>query len=72
MNHLIEGISWIGIILLLLYTGLETDLNILRGTGRRAIGVSLFGILVPWAAGFAFGWMIPASYLAGARRTLDL
>jgi Kef-type K+ transport system membrane component KefB/nucleotide-binding universal stress UspA family protein len=63
VDHLIEGISWIGIILLLLYTGLETDLNILRGTGRRAIGVSLFGILVPWAAGFAFGWMIPASYL---------
>jgi len=63
VNHLIEGLSWIGIILLLLYTGLETDLDILRGMGRRALGVSLFGIVVPWAAGFAFGRMLPASYL---------
>ena len=63
VNHLIEGLSWIGIILLLLYTGIETDLDILRGMGRRAAGVSLCGIIVPWVAGFAFGWMIPASYL---------
>src|SRR5271154_6004924 len=70
VNHLIEGLSWIGIILLLLYTGLETDLDILRGMGRRATGVSLCGIVVPWVAGFTFGWMIPVSYLAAPNERL--
>jgi Kef-type K+ transport system membrane component KefB len=64
VNHLIEGISWIGIILLLLYTGIETDLDILRGMGRRATGVSLCGIVVPWVAGFTFGLDDPRHYLA--------
>jgi Kef-type K+ transport system membrane component KefB/nucleotide-binding universal stress UspA family protein len=63
-NHLIEALSWIGIIMLLLYTGLETDLDIVRGMGRQAAIVSLSGIVVPLAAGFGLGWMMPAAYLA--------
>ncbi|HEX4209346.1 MAG TPA: cation:proton antiporter [Candidatus Binataceae bacterium] len=64
LDHLIEGMSWIGIIMLLLYTGLETDLNLLQGMGRRAAVVSLSGIVVPLAAGFGLGWITPAIYLA--------
>jgi K+:H+ antiporter len=64
LNYLIEGVSWIGIILLLLYTGLETDLNILAGMGPRATVVSLSGIVVPFAAGLGLGWVTPSSYLA--------
>src|ERR1700733_1649561 len=59
LNYLIEGVSWIGIIMLLLYTGLETDLNILQGMGPRAAVVSLSGIIVPLATGFGLGWMTP-------------
>ena len=72
VDHLIEGISWIGIILLLLYTGLETDLNILRGTGRRAIGVSL--VRHPGAMGRRFRlWLDdPGQLPGGVQRTLDL
>src|ERR1700746_1230000 len=29
-DHLLEEVAWIGVIMLLLYTGLETDLGILR------------------------------------------
>jgi len=32
--HLLEVISWLGMILLLLLTGLETDLRIVRTVGR--------------------------------------
>ncbi|HTT77133.1 MAG TPA: cation:proton antiporter [Candidatus Binataceae bacterium] len=70
LNHLIEGVSWIGIIMLLLYTGLETDLNILQGMGRRAAAVSLSGIVVPLTAGFGLGWITPASYLANPNSRL--
>ncbi len=34
--NLLEGLAWIGVILLLLCTGLETELDILRGMGRVA------------------------------------
>ncbi|HKV54314.1 MAG TPA: cation:proton antiporter [Candidatus Binataceae bacterium] len=63
-DHLLEAVAWIGVILLLLYTGLETDLGILQGVGRAAAAVSLLGILIPWVSGFVLGWEIPASYLA--------
>jgi Kef-type K+ transport system membrane component KefB/nucleotide-binding universal stress UspA family protein len=63
-DHLLEAVAWIGVILLLLYTGLETDLNILRGVGWSSVAVSTLGIVIPWISGFALGWEIPATYLA--------
>jgi Kef-type K+ transport system membrane component KefB len=62
-DHLLEAVAWLGVILLLLYTGLETDLTVLRGIGRAAVAVSLLGIAIPWASGFALGWEMPAQYL---------
>ncbi len=63
-DHLLEALAWIGVIMLLLYTGLETDLGILRSVGRASVAVSWLGIVIPWASGFALGQAIPASYLA--------
>ncbi len=63
-DHLLEAMAWTGVILLLLYTGLETDLGILRRVGRAAVAISWLGMLVPLVTGFALGWEIPARYLA--------
>jgi Kef-type K+ transport system membrane component KefB len=63
-GHLLEAITWIGVILLLLYIGLETDLGILRGMGRTAATVSGFGMAIPFACGLAFGLILPARFLA--------
>jgi Kef-type K+ transport system membrane component KefB len=63
-DHLLEAIAWIGVIMLLLYTGLETDLGILRSVGRSALAISWLGMLVPLVTGFALGWEIPVGYLA--------
>src|SRR5271156_1177432 len=68
--HLLEGLAWIGVILLLLCTGLETELDILRGMGRVATLVSTFGIVIPLAGGFALGWWMPATYLAAPNQRL--
>ena len=54
-DHLLEAVAWIGVIMLLLYTGLETDLGILRRVGGAAVAVSLLGVIVPAATGFALG-----------------
>lgn len=60
---LLELVSWLGMILLLLLTGLETDLRAVRGLGRAAIWASTLGMLVPFGSGFALGWLLPDTYL---------
>lgn len=60
---LINGIAQFGILLLLLLTGMETDLKLVRKVGRAAISVSVAGIVVPFLCGFALGQFLPDSLL---------
>ena len=62
--HLLEAFAWTGAILLLLYIGLETDLDILRGQGRAAASVSVCGMVIPFICGIVLGLSLPAQYLA--------
>jgi Kef-type K+ transport system membrane component KefB len=62
--HLLEVVSWLGMVLLLLLTGLETDIRAMRHLGRAALTTSIFGMVVPFAAGLALGWLLPDEYLA--------
>jgi Kef-type K+ transport system membrane component KefB len=63
-GHLLEVVSLIGALFLLLITGLETDLGLIRQHARTAMGVSFGGILVTFSSGFALGWYLPADLLA--------
>ena len=60
---LIEGLAQFGILLLLLLTGMETDLKLVRKVGRPAFFISVAGIVVPFACGFALGQALPQSLL---------
>ena len=60
---MLDAISQVGILLLLLLTGMETDLKLVRRVGRAAISISLTGVTVPLACGFGLGWLIPDSLL---------
>lgn len=60
--HLLEVVANLGMVLLLLLTGLETDLQVMRTLGRAAATSSLFGMLVPFVAGFAMAWWLPPSF----------
>ncbi len=60
---MIDAISQFGILLLLLLTGMETDLKLVRQTGRAAVFASLMGIVIPFACGVALGEMLPDSML---------
>ncbi|HVV41191.1 MAG TPA: cation:proton antiporter [Nitrobacter sp.] len=60
---LIEGLAQFGILLLLLLTGMETDLKLVRKVGRPAFFISVAGIVVPFACGFALGQVLPQSLL---------
>jgi Kef-type K+ transport system membrane component KefB/nucleotide-binding universal stress UspA family protein len=60
---LIDGIAQFGILLLLLLTGMETDLKLVRKVGRAAISISIAGIVAPFGCGFVLGQFLPESLL---------
>ncbi|MDH3250519.1 MAG: cation:proton antiporter, partial [Acidimicrobiia bacterium] len=56
--------------LLLVVTGLETDLALIRRRAGTAVGVALGGLLLPLAGGFALGWWFPADLVGDGRQRL--
>jgi Kef-type K+ transport system membrane component KefB len=67
---MLDGISNFGILLLLLLTGMETDLKLVRKFGRAALSVALSGVAVPFVCGVALGEMIPQSLLPNTDKRL--
>ena len=63
-SDLLSVVSWLGVLFLLIVTGLETDLNLIIRKGKTALLISLGGIVVPFATGFGLGWLLPESFLA--------
>ena len=60
----------VGILLLLLLTGMETDLKLVRKVGRAAVAISIAGIVVPFACGFALGEFLPDALLPNPEQRL--
>ncbi len=63
-GYLLEVISLLGAMFLLLITGLETDLPLIRRHARSALSAAAGGIVVPFATGFVLGEWLPDSLLA--------
>jgi Kef-type K+ transport system membrane component KefB len=62
--NLLAAVSWVGLLLLMLSTGLEINLNLIK---RRALTCALIsgaGLLLPLVSGFFLGYHLPASVLA--------
>src|SRR4051795_3622165 len=69
--HLLDAFGSVGMTLLLLLTGLETDLRLLRNLGRAAFIASVMGMVLPFGLGFGLGYFMPPSYLVpGGSRML--
>ena len=62
-QSMIDAVSQLGILMLLLLTGMETDLRLVKKARRAAISTSAAGIVVPFACGFALGELLPAAML---------
>ena len=60
---MLAGVSQLGILLLLLLTGMETDLGLMLRLRRAAASISVAGIAVPFACGFALGELLPDSMI---------
>ncbi|WP_327050829.1 cation:proton antiporter domain-containing protein [Halomicrococcus gelatinilyticus] len=68
--HLLEVVAWLGLLMLLVVTGLETDLDLVLARRRTALVLSVGGITVPFATGFALGWVLPATFVASPDQRL--
>jgi Kef-type K+ transport system membrane component KefB/nucleotide-binding universal stress UspA family protein len=64
--HLLDAFGTVGMTLLLLITGLETDVRLLRNLGRAALIASATGMVLPFLLGFGLGQLMPAGYLMRA------
>jgi len=62
-SDLLSVVSWLGVLFLLIVTGLETDLNLIVRKGKTALLISLGGIVVPFITGLGLGWLLPESFL---------
>ena len=62
-KSMINAVSQLGILMLLLLTGMETDLRLVRRVGRAAVAVAAAGVALPFICGFALGQMLPDSIL---------
>ncbi|HQJ47182.1 MAG TPA: cation:proton antiporter, partial [Ignavibacteriaceae bacterium] len=62
-TNLLEVVSLIGAMLLLLITGLETDLALIKHHSKKAFGTAMGGLILPLILGFAFCFLIPDSLL---------
>ncbi|MEX0823029.1 MAG: cation:proton antiporter [Balneolaceae bacterium] len=69
-GYLLEVISLLGAMFLLLITGLETDIQLIKRHSKTAISVSLGGISVTFFTGFLLGQYLPDFLLADSDERL--
>ncbi len=67
---MLDAVAQLGILLLLLMTGMETDLSVFRDVRRPVISISLTGIVIPFICGAALGMLLPDSILPSAAKRL--
>lgn len=62
--HLIEAVSWVGLLMLLIVTGLETDLELIVNRAKPATYTAFCGIVIPFVMGVGLGYILPGEFLA--------
>src|SRR3954469_9309315 len=61
----INAIGWVGVAFLLVLTGFETDLKIVRKLGRPATAVAIGGLALPFLVGLGTGLVMPHDFRGG-------
>lgn len=55
----LSALTGVAVVLFLLVAGIEVDLSTVWRQGKTAISVATFGMIVPFALGFAIAWIFP-------------
>ncbi|HEU5019909.1 MAG TPA: cation:proton antiporter, partial [Pseudolabrys sp.] len=67
---MLDAVAQFGILMLLLLTGMETDLKLVRESGRASVSASISGIIIPFVCGVALGELLPDSMLPDPSKRL--
>src|SRR4030095_14301765 len=62
-RQMLNAVSELGVLLLLLLTGMETSLALVRRVRRTAVITSAAGIVIPFAFGYELGELLPENVL---------
>jgi Kef-type K+ transport system membrane component KefB len=65
-SGLLLGPAWIGIVLLLMLTGAESDLGAVRREGRAAATTAIGSLLLPAVSGVVLGLALPDEFVGAA------
>lgn len=60
---MLDAVAQLGVLMLLLLTGMETNLAVVSKVKRAALSVSFTGIAIPFACGFLLGEWLPAAFI---------
>lgn len=71
-SGILLAVAWVGVILLLVETGFETDLALLRRIGRSTAMVPLGSLVLPLALGIGMGLAMPDLFVAEGRTIFAL
>lgn len=63
VTSVVFGISWLGVIMLLVVIGFETDLGIIARFRKAALSVSAGALLIPLAAAATLAFFVPISFI---------
>lgn len=63
LKSMIDAVSQIGILLLLLLTGMETNLALVNRKRRAVISTSVMGIAIPFVCGAALAYALPVELI---------
>jgi Kef-type K+ transport system membrane component KefB len=55
--------GWVGIVMLLILTGFETDLALIRQRGTAGVAVAGGSVLVPFVLGLGIGFVLPRVFI---------
>lgn len=64
------GVAWVGVALLLVVTGFETDLGLIQKLGKPAALVTTGSLVLPLIGGLAVGYLLPEVFLAAEAERL--
>jgi K+:H+ antiporter len=69
-QYMLETVAWLGVLFLLLDTGLEIDFSIAWRQRGRALGIAITDIVTPMTIAFVAVFFIPDTYLVDPSRRI--
>lgn len=67
-RQMLNAVSELGVLMLLLLTGMDTNLALVKRVRRTALSVSVAGIVFPFVLGYLLGGYLPADMVPDANR----